>query len=108
MGSAYAHRFEQPLLSATQGHLEALYAELIAPLREQLNAKHLIFVPHGALHFLPFHALRSGDEYLCEAYTISYAPTATVFTVCQEKTGNHTPNSFLMVIPGEPAPQILD
>src|SRR6266403_579714 len=78
MGAAYTHHFEQPLLSATQGHLETLYAELIAPIREHLNAKHLIFVPHGALHFLPFHALKNGDEYLCDTHTISYAPSAAV------------------------------
>ncbi len=108
MGTAYAHRFEQPLLTATMGHLEALYSELIAPIREQLNTKHLIFVPHGALHFLPFHVLRSRDEYLCDAHTISYAPSATVFTICQEKTGNDMPNSLVMGIPDERAPQILN
>ena len=108
MGAAYTHRFEQPLLSATKGHLEALYAELIAPIREHLDAKHLIFVPHGALHFLPFHALRSGDEYLCDAHTISYAPSATVFAFCQEKAGNDMPNSLVMGIPDERAPQILN
>src|SRR6267142_161047 len=108
MGAAYTHHFEQPLLSATQGHLEALYAELIAPIREHLNAKHLIFVPHGALHFLPFHALRYGDEYLCDAHTISYAPSATVFALCQEKTGNDMANSLVMGIPDERAPHILN
>jgi len=108
MGAAYAHRFEQPLLSATQGHLEALHAELIAPIREHLNAQHLIFVPHGALHFLPFHALRNSDEYLCDAHTISYAPSATVFALCQEKTGSDMPNSLVMGIPDERAPYILN
>lgn len=108
MGAAYAHRFEQPLLSATQGHLQALYAELIAPIREQLNARHLIFVPHGALHFLPFHALRNDQEYLCDTYTISYAPSATVFALCQEKTGSDMPNSLVMGIPDDRAPHILD
>lgn len=108
MGAAYAHRFEQPLLSATQGHLEALYAELIAPIRQQLNAKHLIFVPHGALHFLPFHALPTGEEYLCDSHTISYAPSATVFALCQEKTGSDMPNSLVLGIPDERAPHILN
>ena len=108
MGTAYAHRFEQPLLSATHSHLEALCAELIAPIREHLNAKHLVFVPHGALHFLPFHALRYGDEYLCDAHTISYAPSATVFALCQEKTGNDMANSLVMGIPDERAPHILN
>ena len=108
MGAVYAHRFEQPLLSATQGHLAALYAELIAPLREHLKAKHLIFVPHGALHFLPFHALRNGDEYLCDTHTISYAPSATVFALCQEKAGGDIPNSLVMGIADERAPHILN
>ena len=108
MGTAYAHRFEQPLLSATHSHLEALCAELIAPIREHLNAKHLVFVPHGALHFLPFHALRYGNEYVCDAHTISYAPSATVFALCQEKTGNDMPNSLVMGIPDERAPHILN
>jgi CHAT domain-containing protein len=107
MGAAYAHRFERPLLQATQGHLEALYADLIAPLREHLTAKHVVFVPHGALHFLPFHALRNGDEYLCDAHTISYAPSATVFTLCQEKTSSDSHNSLVMGIPDERAPEIL-
>ncbi|HEY6946020.1 MAG TPA: CHAT domain-containing protein [Candidatus Acidoferrum sp.] len=107
MGVAYAQRFEQPLLKATQGHLEALYADLISPLREQLTAKHVVFVPHGALHFLPFHALRNGDTYLCDAYTISYAPSATVFALCQEKIASDLPNSLVMGIPDERAPQIL-
>jgi CHAT domain-containing protein/predicted negative regulator of RcsB-dependent stress response len=107
MGAAYASRFEQPLLQATQGHLEALHNELLAPLREHLTAKHLAFVPHGALHFLPFHALRNSGEYLCDAHTISYAPSATVFALCQEKTTPDLPNSLVMGIPDERAPQIL-
>jgi CHAT domain-containing protein len=107
MGAAYAHRFEQPLLGATQSHLESLYTELIAPIRDQLNARHLIFVPHGALHFLPFHALRDGEAYLCDTHTISYAPSATVFALCQEKTGRDMPNSLVMGIPDDRAPHIL-
>src|SRR6184192_2733822 len=62
MGSEYVRRFEEPLLRATHSHLESLYGELIAPLRPYFQGKHLIFVPHGPLHFLPFHALRNGEE----------------------------------------------
>ena len=107
MGAAYAQKFQRPLLEATQGHLQALYGELVAPLLGQFNAKHLIFVPHGALHFLPFHALRNADRYLCDSYTISYAPSATVFALCQEKTGAHLRNSVVLGIPDERAPEIL-
>jgi CHAT domain-containing protein/tetratricopeptide (TPR) repeat protein len=108
MGATYTKRFEQPLLEATQSHLESLYAELIAPLRQHLQARHLIFVPHGPLHFLPFHALKNGDAYLCDAHTISYAPSATVFALCQEKAPSEMSASLVMGIPDERAPQILD
>jgi CHAT domain-containing protein/Tfp pilus assembly protein PilF len=108
MGATYTQRFEQPLLQATQSHLEALHAELIAPLRQHLQAKHLIFVPHGPLHFLPFHALKNGDTYLCDTHTISYAPSATVFALCQEKPPSEMNTSLVMGIPDERAPQILD
>jgi CHAT domain-containing protein len=108
MGATYTQRFEQPLLQATQSHLESLYAELIAPLRQHLQAKHLIFVPHGPLHFLPFHALKDGDAYLCDTHTVSYAPSATVFALCQEKPPSDMSASLVMGIPDERAPQILD
>jgi CHAT domain-containing protein len=107
MGSAYTQRFEQPLLQATQSHLEALYAELLAPLLSHLQAKHLIFVPHGSLHFLPFHALKNGHTYLCDTHTVSYAPSATVFALCQEKPPSNMAASLVMGIPDERAPHIL-
>lgn len=107
MGAGYTQRFAEPLLQATQNHLEVLHAELIAPLRPQLQAKHLIFVPHGPLHFLPFHALKNGGSYLCDLHTISYAPSATVFALCQEKSSINAAGSLVMGIPDERAPQIL-
>ena len=107
MGAAYAQRFQEPLRRATQGHLEALHRELIAPIQQHVQAKHLVFVPHGALHFLPFHALRDGDGYICDAHTVSYAPSATVFTLCQERTHKDLRNSLVMGIPDERAPEIL-
>ncbi len=107
MGSSYTQRFAEPLLQATQSHLEALYAELIAPLRPHLQAKHLIFVPHGPLHFLPFHALKIGNSYLCDSHTISYAPSATVFALCQDKPASNMATSLVMGIPDDRAPHIL-
>jgi len=107
MGSSHIQQFEQPLLRATLSHLEALYGELVRPVRPRLHAKRLIVVPHGALHFLPFHALHEGGEYLGDAYTISYAPSATVFALCQQKSATEKPNSLVLGIPDDRAPQIL-
>src|SRR5437016_512201 len=107
MGNEYVRRFEEPLLRATHSHLEALYGELIAPLRPFFQGKHLIVVPHGPLHFLPFHALRNGEEYLGDSFTVSYAPSATVFCWCQEKPASATVSSLVFGIADERAPQIL-
>ena len=108
MGNEYVQRFEQALLRATQSHLESLYAELIAPLRPFFQGRQLIVVPHGSLHFLPFHALRNGAEYLCDAYAVSYAPSATVFSLCQEKAASTSRGSLILGIADERAPGILD
>ena len=108
MGNNYVERFEAPLLRATQSHLESLYSELIAPLRTLFRGNHLVFVPHGPLHFLPFHALKSGDEYLCDSFTVSYAPSGTVFSLCQQKASSQAPGSLVLGIADERAPQILD
>jgi CHAT domain-containing protein len=107
MGSEYVQRFDEPLLRATQSHLDSLYAELIAPLRALLRGKKLIIVPHGALHFLPFHALRYDGEYLCDSFLISYVPSATVFAICQQKQPAQKTASLVLGIPDKRAPQIL-
>jgi CHAT domain-containing protein/tetratricopeptide (TPR) repeat protein len=108
MGSEYVRRFEQALLRAIQSHLQALYGELVAPLRPFFAGKHLIIVPHGPLHFLPFHALQKGEEYLCDAFTVSYAPSATIFSLCQEKPASLSPSSLVFGIADERAPQIRE
>ncbi|MEZ4726380.1 MAG: CHAT domain-containing tetratricopeptide repeat protein [Caldilineaceae bacterium] len=55
------------------GLLQQLYRLLVAPYAIHLNGyKHLQVVPHGPLHYLPFHALHDGQQYLLEAYEVSY------------------------------------
>jgi CHAT domain-containing protein len=56
---------------------------------------------------LPFHALRNGEEYLCDAFTVSYAPSATLFSACQEKPASVSSSSLVFGIADERAPQIL-
>jgi CHAT domain-containing protein len=50
--------------------------------------------------------LRDGDEYFGDAYTISYAPSATVFALCQQKAATERRNSLVLGIPDARAPQI--
>lgn len=55
-----------------------LYDRLIKPLEASLNHKELLIVPHGVLHYLPFDALLSGNEYLLDRYSIRQLPSASV------------------------------
>ncbi|NJM41381.1 MAG: CHAT domain-containing protein, partial [Anaerolineae bacterium] len=48
---------------------------------------HWVVVPHGPLHYLPFHALydKQSATYLTEQRQISYTPSASVLKYCQQK-----------------------
>ena len=66
-----------------------IFDVLIAPVAEYIHAGHLVIIPHGALHFLPFEALQDREgKYLIEKYDVSYAPSLSVLKYCkQNNTG---------------------
>ena len=67
------------LLEGVKSILFALHQELIQPILEHINGRRLIIVPHGPLHYLPFHALFDGSHYLFEDHVISYAGSASQY-----------------------------
>ncbi|MBE2221039.1 MAG: CHAT domain-containing protein [Anaerolineae bacterium] len=74
----------EALTHNAQGVLQKLYQGVLAPLRPQLDAyQKLIIVPHGALHYLPFHALFDGTDYLLQHVEVSYLPAASVLRYSQ-------------------------
>jgi CHAT domain-containing protein/tetratricopeptide (TPR) repeat protein len=107
LGTEYVEQFQQSLLRATLSHLQQLYNALISPLRIPETVRHVIFVPHGPLHFLPFHALHSGEAYLCDRYDVSYAPSAALLTLCQQKSISTNQTAVVMGVPDQRAPLIL-
>jgi len=106
LGPDYVRSFERTLLDATRLHLEELYQELIAPLRDRLAASHLIVVPHGVLHYLPFHALFDGNEYLIDSYSVSYAPSASTYALCQRRGAQPSGPPLVLGVPDALAPMI--
>jgi tetratricopeptide (TPR) repeat protein len=108
LGPQYLETVHDSLLQTTQAHLKELYDELIAPVAPKLQAKHLIFVPHGLLHYVPFHALFDGSQHLIDRHTISYSPSASIYALCQTRTANSSGPSLLFGIPDPQAPAILD
>jgi CHAT domain-containing protein len=108
LGPEYVSTFGRSLLEATQLHLKELYHELLAPVAERLQGHHLVIVPHGVLHCLPFQALFDGQGYLVDSFSISYAPSATIYSLCQTRSANTKGPAIVMGIPDEAAPLILD
>jgi CHAT domain-containing protein len=57
---------------------QALYGKLLAPVASLIAGRHLVIVPHGALHYLPFAALHDGRDYLPAAHQLRFLPSASV------------------------------
>jgi CHAT domain-containing protein len=104
----YVGNFQAQMLKSTQGHLGALYQELIAPIRDLLQAKHLVVAPHGLLHHIPFHALYDGQSYLIDSFSISYAPSGSVYALCQAQPAFTPAGSLILGIADAQAPLIVD
>ncbi len=75
----FTKTYEQPI--------SELYEILIQPIEEEISGKkHLVIVPHGMLHYLPFQALLSKrGKYLIESFTVSYLPSASVLKYARVK-----------------------
>ena len=72
-----------------------LYDLLFGKLPPDANREHIIVVPDGILHLLPFDTLRdSAGDLLLDSRTISYVPAATVLEVLRNEkattAGQHT------------------
>jgi CHAT domain-containing protein len=85
LGPEFIGAHSQQILKTTTHYLEALYAALVEPLVGRISTPHVIIVPHGSLHSLPFHSLYDGSRYLIDRFEITYAPSASVLRYCLEK-----------------------
>jgi tetratricopeptide (TPR) repeat protein len=97
IGQEFAKRHLARMERSMRQILARLYEELVAPLGpilEEIEGRaagqrkpvpKLAIVPHGVLHRVPFHALFDGERYLVERFEAAYAPSATVYALCQER-----------------------
>ena len=81
---------------------KALYNDLIKYWQGDLeNIKHIVCVPYGPLHYLPFAVLQDEqDQYLAMKHTLSITPSATVLGFCLKKanTFKHPVNDSYSVL----------
>ncbi len=68
------------------GLLQRLYDLLLRPVADALSScEHLIVVPYGVLHYLPFHCLFDGVQFLVEQFNVSYLPSAALLDICRQR-----------------------
>ncbi|MDQ3566318.1 MAG: CHAT domain-containing protein, partial [Pseudomonadota bacterium] len=109
-GSEFAGRNMRLLERSTQRILVELYRQLVEPVENILDevtdasaddtgaARKLAIVPHGPLHQVPFQALFDGRLYLLERFEISYAPSARVYALCQDRASRSLENALVMSV----------
>ena len=83
-GPGYADEYFEQLNHATNQYLGLLSRDLVSGLETLIKHQRLIVIPHGALHYVPFHALLNRRGYLLDQFEISYSPSATVLKLCRE------------------------
>ncbi len=96
------------LTKRAQHYLGALYDLLLRPVEQRIGARRLIVVPHRALHYLPFHALYDGAQYVIEQREVSYAPSASVLRFCLAQPSSSFESALLLGVPDEQTPRVRD
>ncbi|HWC78280.1 MAG TPA: CHAT domain-containing protein, partial [Blastocatellia bacterium] len=85
-GPAFADEHFEQLHRAANQHLGRLHELIFAALEPLIEGDRLIIMPHGALHYVPFHALLDRSGYLIDRFEISYAPSAMVLNLCRQRS----------------------
>ncbi|MBV9616686.1 MAG: CHAT domain-containing protein, partial [Ktedonobacteraceae bacterium] len=68
------------------GLLQHLYDLLLQPVSSAMAGRqHLIIVPYGMLHYLPFHCLFNGEQFVIERLNVSYLPSAALLDICRQR-----------------------
>ena len=103
-GAKVLEKFMSELKKRTDSHLQKLYKKLIEPLVPFIGNRDLVIIPVGSLHYVPFQALHSGEQYLIETREIVYSPSATVWAVLNEKTVEKVEKALLVGFADEKIP----
>ena len=96
----------QSRIPGMQRVLAQLYDRLLRPLHEWgvREKERMVFIPHGLLHRVPFHALHDGAGYALDYWEITSAPSASLWYALQNRPDSARPDSALLM--GVPEPGI--
>lgn len=78
-GDEFVRRHSDHLEHSSMACLSELYQMLVEPAESLLGqSSRLLFVPHGILHGVPFHALFDGELHVGDRYCCSLLPCASI------------------------------
>jgi CHAT domain-containing protein len=115
---AFVRRHMRLLEQSTRQLLTSLYTVLVEPVEALLKESgltdgagapgKLVIVPHGLLHQVPFHALSDGERYLLERFEISFAPSARVYSLCQQRRPRRSGKALVMSVADPLIPAVTE
>ena len=110
--AARSIRHKQSLERLTQnanGLLASLYDVLLRPVADHLDgAGHVIVVPYGPTHGVPFHALFDGSRYLAERSEVWTAPSTGLLRLCAQRARRDLSNPLVVGYSGGQLAGVLD
>jgi len=116
-GAAFVERHHSQLLRSVQSVLGELYDVLLRPLQSYLpqpeqgdgdiEPRRIVVVPHLFLHQVPFHALHDGTAYWLQHYEISYAPSASLLALCQQRSRTGAGQAYVYGVADAHIPEVL-
>jgi CHAT domain-containing protein len=73
---------------------QALFNELLAPIKEYPLKSDLTVIPDGSLHLLPFAALANDGAYVLATHTVDVVPSSTVFDLLRKRVDKRALNAM--------------
>jgi CHAT domain-containing protein len=107
-GAEYLHTQLSVLTERARHHLGRLYDWLIRPIEGQLGGRRMLVVPYRALHYVPFHALYDGSNYVIERREVCCAPSAAVLRHCLAAPRQPIRRGALFGVSDERNPRVRD
>jgi tetratricopeptide (TPR) repeat protein len=108
-GREYVDSHFGQLKRAADEHLAELYDAVFKPVRDMIQGTKVVVIPHGILHYVPFHALNDRAHYVVDSLEVSYAPSAAVLKLCRGRARPQNGNKFIAFGLSDPdAPGIDD
>jgi CHAT domain-containing protein len=118
VGPEFVRQHMALLERSTRQVLTQLYTVLVAPLEPLLeelggrpaagSSEKMVIVPQGLLYQVPFHAMSDGERYLVERFEISYAPSARIYSLCQQQTRRVSDRALVMSVADPLIPAVTE